>query len=183
MAELVDIDEAKAFVGFDAGADSADLMDVAHAAGNNSVIKYLGWAPSLQTRTALLSGYGGPSIALPWRSVQSITSVLIDRVSVAVSSFVIQGSMLIYRGGIFPRDLANVEITCRAGYSQLPSEITLATRLAIKAAWSAVALDPNFASHQVAGVESASFHADGPGALPPAAKAMLRDHRIIFLPA
>ena len=183
MAELVDIDEAKAFVGFDAGADSADLMDVAHAAGNGNVIQYLGWDPSLQTRTERLSGYGGPSIALPCRSLKSITSMLIDGVSIAVSSFVIQASMLIYRGGVFPRGLANVEVTFRAGYSPLPSEITLAARFAIKAAWSAMALDPNFASHQVAGVESASFHADGPGALPPAAKVMLRDHRIIFMPA
>ena len=65
MAELVGIADAKAYVGFNATTDDADLMDAAHLAGNQLVIDYLEWDPVLATTTELVDGHGAPANTYP----------------------------------------------------------------------------------------------------------------------
>lgn len=180
MADLVDIDAAKAYVGFNAAADDADLMDAAHAAGNRAVIDFLEWNPILATTTEVVDGYGGPSVALKRAPIVEVISVKISGSLVPLTSLAVQNRMLLLKQGVFPLVKASIEVVYRAGYKPLPAPVVQATKIAIKAVWTASGFDPNFASHSIAGVESASFSRDGPGSLPPAARSMLQPYRRVF---
>lgn len=182
MADIVDIDAAKLFVGFDASVDSADLMEMAQLAGNRQIRNFLGWDPVMQEVTDILSGYNAPGIMLRRGAVKSITKVVIGDVDIPLSSFAFQDRMLFYRTGVFPRAIMNVAVTYKSGYQPLPPDLVSATNIAIKAVWGAFRLDPNFASHSIAGVESAVIQADGAGALPPGVMSMVRYLRLVFVP-
>jgi hypothetical protein len=182
MPELIDIDAAKAYVGFNADVDSADLMDAAHATGNRLVYSYLGWNPAKHTATETVHGLGTSMIQLSRTPIASVESVVVeDGASPPLASLKVDGRHLFYRGGVFPRGLKNVTVRYSAGYSPVPHEILQATRIAIKAVWTAMTMEANFTSHQVAGVEGGSFHEGGPGSLPPAAKSLLNPHRLLLI--
>lgn len=180
MAELVGIDEAKSYVGFNAATDDAGLMEAAHLAGNQIVIDFLEWDPVLATATELVDGHGAPSVALKRAPVVELMSVKLSGTALPLSAMAVQTRMILWRGGVFPREKAIVEVTYRAGYQPLPDPIVLAAKMAVKAVWTAQGFDPNFASHSIAGVESASFNRDGPGSLPPAAQRLLQPYRRVF---
>lgn len=180
MAELVDLDDAKVFVGFNAQMDSEALMEAAHAAGNQLALNWLGWDPNQQTVTEVRNGLGGPSLPLGRAAIKSVSSVKIDGASVPIDGFGWSGRMLYYRRGIIPRGLYNVEVTYVSGYRPLPDDMVHGARLAVKAVWMAMGLDPNFASHQVNGVEGGYFNPDGPGSLPPGAKVLMQPYRRIY---
>lgn len=181
MAEFIDIDEAKAYVGFRAGVDDAAKMDTAHLAGNELVLTYLDWDPTRHTATEEVNGLGGPSVQLSRKPIIEVLSVaILDGPQVPVASLTWSERMLTYRRGSFPRGTRNVTVRYTAGYTVLPEAILEATRIAIKAVWTSRSMEHNFTSHQIAGVESATFHATGPGTLPPAAQVLLNPHRLLM---
>ena len=183
MADLVDLDEAKAYVGFVAGTDDETLMEAAQVSGNQVVRDYLGWDPLVQDRVEVANGRGVAAVFLAAEPIVSVTSCYIGTVAVPPDQLVAQGRMLLRKAGVFPKGTANVTVTYRGGYVRTNLHpVMTATKMAIKALWSAFKLDPNFASPSMAGVESASFYADGPGALPQAAKTLLQPKRRVFVP-
>jgi hypothetical protein len=180
MAVLVSTDDAKAFLKFRNGVDDEALFTVAYTAGTQAVIDFLEWDPNLQATTEIVDGYGAPSVALKRAPVTVVSAVKVSGAAIALTGLVTQGRMLLRRDGIFPLGKASVEVTYTAGYNPLPDPITLGTKMAIKALWTAPGFELNFASHSIAGVESASFIAGGPGSLPPGARALLQPYRRNF---
>jgi hypothetical protein len=166
--------DATAWLGLP-GQDRDDEVLAAIKAASALISRYCNADLGLQQTTEVLFGLGSDLIFPrrgPLVAVVSIAPEKGSNIAGRVSGNAIKAS----EGGWFARG-AEYTVTYTAGYATLPEDLLLAARITTAGVFNASAYDPNLANESLGGVISGSFAGDGPGSLPPAARALLNPLR------
>lgn len=100
-----------------------DLQPIYVGSACDTVINYLGYNPEKNTYDIFLDGKGDNFIYLPNMNIISVSSVVIDGVS--VNNYVIDGNKLILTDGVFSKGVMNIEVEYIGGWedTDLPMSI------------------------------------------------------------
>lgn len=179
MAEYITAQEAMSFLDIAAEEDPDDLQDAIDAA-TDACIHFLGWDIASQEVTERHSGRNDKRLTVNRYPVTAIGAVSIDEAAVDVTDFFFRDNEIIRKSTVFPLGDYNVEITYTAGQATIPSSVKRAVLYTLKAMWDARGVDLNATGESYAGVLSNTFHADGAGSIPPAARSLLMTHKAVY---
>lgn len=174
---LISADEAQAWLGA-ANPVDADTLALVVDAANQAVIDTLLWDPSSQDYAETYDGLGGAALVLRQAPVTAVASVMLTppggpAVPLDPSAYVFDDNQVIWLQGRFARGPRNVRVAYTAGWDPLPSTIKQACFYVLKAMLVTPGLDANATGESYAGVSSASWQPQGPGAVPNQARALL----------
>jgi hypothetical protein len=123
--------DVQAFLSLAAGQDDALLQTLCTNA-SAFVINFLNRNLLTASYTETRNGVGGDRLAFRQYPVTAVASVVIDGVTVPLSTspaqfgYVFDEEMLYLRGGVFPRGVQNVAISYTAGLASVPLDVAQA---------------------------------------------------------
>ena len=103
-----------------------DLLLSVGSAALSFIERYCNITLSVKTKTVTLSGNGTDTIILDDYPITLVSEIKIDNILKDTNDFILNGTRLIYKNGIFPHKKYNIEITYNYGYTEVPSDILLA---------------------------------------------------------
>jgi len=127
------------------------------------------------TITESYTGMGSKFLFLHRTPITAVTSVsLADSGTTATVDFT-KVNIRRTDGGIFPYG-EKVVVTYTGGYTTIPQDVKMATKITLQAMRNAQAIDPNLGGEALGGVFYGSFDMYGPGAVPRAARTLLNEY-------
>lgn len=174
---LITLSQAKSWLGIlDAERDA--LLTALAAAASDACTHVLGGRSLLvASRTEILSGTGGEVQPVNHIPIRSVTSVTIVTQALTASSYTFDDNAIYLKNGLrFPRGPKNVTVVYSGGLDAIPAPVLLAAQYTVKAMWDARKTDMNATSESFPGIGGNGFWQDGPGAVPPQARALLRPY-------
>ena len=124
---LIDIATFDSYNNLGTDVDIDPLKTLVIDSACNEVVKYLGYNPEAKTYTSTVDGQGEYYIRLDARPINSISSVVVDGVSLSPTDFVYNSNLLYHKShlNVFNKGFNNVVVGYNAGYSTLPSDIKI----------------------------------------------------------
>lgn len=126
MTALSTIDEIKVYGNVTTAAGDPTLELLLNAA-SDMVEKYLGYNPLSSSYDTWVNGNGSYLMMLPNRPITAVSKVMVDNVSIPVSSgfpnngYTFEATSVYLRGYTFSLGRRNVNIGYTAGYADVPS--------------------------------------------------------------
>ena len=88
------------------------------------VVEYLGYDPTVQDRSDIMSSYGGDRIYTRSRDIVSVASLYIDNNEISSNDYTVKADYILYKS-LIPHGLNNIRISYRSGFAPDSREMAL----------------------------------------------------------
>jgi hypothetical protein len=177
---LVTLAAAKDWLGVIDGNEDQRILGLIEAA-SVAVEGYCGHALTSGTVTETLIGWGGPVLFVTRPPVTSITSVVLLDGGTTVPCEIDRGHIRRTDRSIFVSG-ERYSATYVGGFTTVPADVQLATKMTIQAMRNAQVMDPNLTGENLGGVWGGGFDSGGPGSVPRNARSLLEDYVLRIVP-
>lgn len=174
---LITVAEAEAWLNITDPSESTGLVDQIEAA-SAAIEQYCSRKFESAAVTETYTGVGSGMIFLRRTPITAVASITVDNVIKTGFTFD-YATIKLSNGEKFPEGSVIV-VTYTAGYSSVPYDVRLATKITLQAMVNAQAMDPNLMSESLGNVFSGGYGEWGPGALPRAARNLLAPYKSTY---
>ncbi len=163
--------DAKAWLNVVDASEDAQILAYIEAA-STAISKLCNREFSSGTVTEVLKGSGTNEIFVNRPTVTAVTSV-VDEYGNAVTSLSFDSVSIKRTDGIYFSYNRPYTVTYTGGYTSVPADVQLATKMTVQAIRNAMAMDPNLMGESLGGAWSGNFDMQGPGGVPRNARSLL----------